>query len=121
MEPGQASVVRGLPAQLRLSSPYMRAVQDLGIPAGCESRPIKTGIHMKRAAMFIAIFVFVFEAGTAQPILLPRAQTSQMNVSAPVIPDFGAESPADAAAYEEREFIQRLNGLSRALTDFAAR
>jgi hypothetical protein len=76
---------------------------------------------MKRAAKFIAmLFLFAFEAGVAHPILLSQVQRSQMNASAPVIPDFAAESPADVAVYEEREFIQRLNGLSRALTDFAA-
>ena len=49
---------------------------------------------MKRAAVFIAIlFLFVFEAGAAQPILLPRVQRSQMKASGPVIPDFAAESP----------------------------
>ena len=76
---------------------------------------------MKRAAKFIAmLFLFAFEAGAAHPILLSQVQRSQMNASAPVIPDFAAESPADVAAYEEREFIQRLNRVSRALTDFAA-
>ena len=35
----------------------------------------------------------------------------------PVLPE---ESPLDSAAYEEYEFIQRLNRLSRALRDFAA-
>jgi len=76
---------------------------------------------MKRSAKFIAmLFLFVFEAGAAHPVLLSQVQWSPMNASGPVIPDFAAESPADAAAYEEREFIQRLNGLSRALTDFAA-
>jgi len=49
-----------------------------------------------------------------------RPQRPQMNAAAPVIPDFAEESSADEAAYEEREFIQHLNGLSRALTDFAA-
>jgi hypothetical protein len=34
----------------------------------------------------------------------------------PILPE---ESSIDAAAYEEYEFIQRLNGLSRALRDFA--
>src|SRR5437879_3880680 len=41
-----------------------------------------------------------------------RSQRPQMNAAAPVIPDFGEESSADEAAYEEREFIQHLNGLS---------
>jgi hypothetical protein len=34
------------------------------------------------------------------------------------LPDFAAESPAQLAADQEREFIQRLNGLSRALGAF---
>jgi hypothetical protein len=59
MEPGQASVVRGLPAQPRLGSRYKRAVQNMGL-FGRESRPIKRGI-------------------------LSRVQRSQRNASAPVI------------------------------------
>jgi hypothetical protein len=36
------------------------------------------------------------------------------------LPDFTDQAPAvDYAAAEEREFIQRLNGLSRSLSDFA--
>jgi len=42
-----------------------------------------------------------------------------MNASATVIPDVAEESPPEEA-YEEREFIQRLNGLARALNVFAA-
>ncbi len=34
------------------------------------------------------------------------------------VPDFPDESPAQLAADQEREFIQRLNGLSRALSAF---
>jgi hypothetical protein len=34
-------------------------------------------------------------------------------------PSAAEDSPFDEAAYEEREFIQRLTGLSRALNDFA--
>jgi hypothetical protein len=34
------------------------------------------------------------------------------------VPDFPQESPADLAAYQERDFIQRLNGLSKALSAF---
>src|SRR5580700_11123743 len=36
------------------------------------------------------------------------------------IPSIPEVSPTDLAAYEEYEFIQRLNRLSRALRDFAA-
>ena len=50
-----------------------------------------------------------------------RVPRSYMDAAAPGnIPDFVEEGPAvDYAAAEEREFIQRLNGLSRALSDFA--
>ncbi len=34
------------------------------------------------------------------------------------VPDLAEESPAELAADQEREFIQRLNGLSRALGAF---
>jgi len=44
---------------------------------------------------------------------------SQMNAPPTVSPDFAEESPADESADEEREFIRRLNGLSRALSAFA--
>ena len=62
--------------------------------------------------MFTAIFLLVaFQAGRA-----PRVQT---DASATInIPAFVEESPADAAAYEERQFILRLNGLARALGAF---
>jgi hypothetical protein len=74
---------------------------------------------MKRSAKFIAmLFLFVFEAGAGHPVLPKQVPQPQMNTPVPFIPDW--ESPADVAAYEERQFIQRLNGLSRALTDFAA-
>ena len=43
-----------------------------------------------------------------------------MSAPSPVIPAFAEESPIDVAAVNERELIQSLNGLSRALTDFAA-
>jgi hypothetical protein len=46
-------------------------------------------------------------------------QMSQMNAPTTVSPDFAEESPADEAADEEREFIRRFNGLSRALSAFA--
>src|SRR5579871_2163383 len=65
--------------------------------------------------MFTAIFLLVaFQAGCA-----PRVQGSQMDAAATAnVPAFVEESPADAAAYEEREFILRLNGLARALSAF---
>ena len=49
----------------------------------------------------------------------PQAHSSHLNASATVnIPSFAEESPADLAASEERDFILRLNGLSKALTAF---
>jgi hypothetical protein len=48
-----------------------------------------------------------------------RVQSSQVNASpTSSISNFPEESPADLAAYEERDFVLRLNGLSRALTAF---
>ena len=65
--------------------------------------------------MFTAILLLIMSsAGTT-----PRMQSSQVNVASAInIPDFAEESPADLAAYEERDFILRLNGLSRALSAF---
>ena|SRR5579862_6937835 len=40
--------------------------------------------------------------------------------SARFVPNLAEASPADWAAYEDYEFIQRLNGLTRALIDFTA-
>ena len=49
----------------------------------------------------------------------PQAHMSHVNASATNnIPAFTAESPADLAADEERDFVLRLNGLSRALNAF---
>ena len=52
---------------------------------------------------------------------VPRVPSSHMDAAARLKnPDFAEEAPSvDYAAAEEREFIQRLNGLSRALSDFA--
>jgi hypothetical protein len=65
--------------------------------------------------VFTAIFLLIMSpAGTT-----PRMQGSQMNVSpASNIPNFGEDSPADLAGVEERDFILRLNGLSKAFTAF---
>jgi hypothetical protein len=65
--------------------------------------------------MLTAILLLIMSpAGTT-----PRMQSSQVNASPAInIPDFAEESPADLAAYEERDFIVRLNGLSRALSAF---
>ena len=65
--------------------------------------------------MFTAIFLLaLFQSSTTS-----RVQKSQMDASATVnLPGFAEESQTDAAAYEEREFIQRLNRLSKALSAF---
>jgi hypothetical protein len=58
------------------------------------------------------IFVLLlFQAGIAHPISAPHAEKSQ---------NFLEESPQDAAAYEDRELIQRLNALAKALNAFGA-
>jgi hypothetical protein len=65
--------------------------------------------------VFTAILLLImYPAGTP-----PRMQGSQMSASpASRIPSFAEEPPADLAASEERDFILRLNGLSKALTNF---
>jgi hypothetical protein len=65
--------------------------------------------------VFTAILLLIMSpAGTTL-----RMQSSQMDASpANNIPNFAEESPADLAASEERDFILRLNGLSKALTAF---
>jgi hypothetical protein len=65
--------------------------------------------------VFTAILLLIMSpAGTSL-----RVQSSQANAAPAInIPDFGEESPADLAAYEERDFILRLNGLSKALSAF---
>ena len=61
------------------------------------------------------LLCIMFQAGA-----MPRAETSQRGASAIVdFPVFAEESPADSAAYKEREFIHRLDGLSRALSAFS--
>jgi hypothetical protein len=69
-----------------------------------------------------AILVLLIFAGAraAHPLSPPRVQMSQMNASAMVMPAFGEESSPNEAAYEERELVQRLDHLARALNAFAA-
>ena len=64
------------------------------------------------------LFLLVFQAGIAHPT--PREQRDQMNAFATVMPDYGEDSAAHEAASEEREFVQRLDRLARALNAFAA-
>ena len=54
--------------------------------------------------------LLLFQAETAHPISPPQVQKSQNLLE---------ESPQDAAAYEERELIRRLNALAKALNAFA--
>jgi hypothetical protein len=65
--------------------------------------------------VFTAILLLIMSpAGTT-----PRMESSQVNASPTSnLPNFPEESPADFAASEERDFILRLNGLSKALTAF---
>ena len=64
--------------------------------------------------MFTAILLLIMSPAGAS-----RVQSSRVNASPAInIPDFGQESPADLAASEERDFILRLNGLSKALNAF---
>ncbi len=58
------------------------------------------------------LLCIMFQAGAT-----PRVERSQRDASAIVnVPVFAEESPADSAvyaAYKEREFIHRLDGLSK--------
>src|SRR6266853_3455880 len=62
------------------------------------------------------LLLVVCQAGIAHPSAPLRTQRPQMHIATPDFPD---ESPADEAAYEEREFVQHLKGLLQALIDFA--
>lgn len=78
--------------------------------------PVKTPRGQEFARGFrtvpTAILVLLlFQAGTVRPISPPQVQKSQ---------SFLEESPQDAAAYEERELIRRLNALAKALNAFGA-
>jgi hypothetical protein len=65
--------------------------------------------------VFTAILLLIMSPAATTP----RMQGSQVNPSpASNIPNFMEESPADLAASDERDFILRLNGLSKALTAF---
>jgi hypothetical protein len=88
---------------------------------GRQSRVIEgQQIHLEFRTLSTAILLLVmFQAGTMYPTTPPRVQMSQVKTPAAVSPDFAEEPPADEAADEEREFIRRLSGLSRALSAFA--
>ena len=71
--------------------------------------------------MSIAIlFLLVFQTGAAHHVPTPQERKDQMNASATVMPEFGEESASHETAYQEREFVQRLNKLAKALNAFAA-
>jgi hypothetical protein len=65
------------------------------------------------------LLLVVFQTGITSAVSPPRVQTSPMAPSAAVASDSTEKLLADEAAYDEREFIRRLNGLSRALNAFA--
>ena len=64
--------------------------------------------------MLTAVLLLVMSPAGATP----RMQSSPVNASPINILDPADESPADLAALEERDFVLRLNGLSRALSVF---
>jgi hypothetical protein len=80
---------------------------------GRQSRLIKAWEFARgfRTVSTAILTLLLFQAGTAHPISPPQVQKSQ---------NFLEESPRDAAAYEERELVRRLNALARALNAFAA-
>ena len=67
------------------------------------------------------LFLLAFQAGTGRSALPARQPRFQGEASSPVLPGFATESQQEQnPAFEEHEFMQRLNGLSKALHDFAA-
>jgi hypothetical protein len=66
------------------------------------------------------LFLLAFQAGTVHPTPA-RQPRFQGEASSPALPDFATESQQEEnSVFEEHEFMQRLNGLSKALHDFAA-
>jgi hypothetical protein len=69
----------------------------------------------------VILFLLAFQAGAAPPSSAARQPRFQGEASSPALPGFATESPQEENPdFEEREFMQRLNGLSKALHDFAA-
>ena len=60
------------------------------------------------------LLLFLAQAGTMHPVLQPQLQGS-----ASILPGFAEQPQVDDAANQEREFVQRINGLSLALNAFA--
>jgi hypothetical protein len=65
------------------------------------------------------LLMVLFHTGITSAVSPPRVQTSSMAPSVAVASDLTEKVLVDEAAHDEREFIQRLNGLSRALNAFA--
>ena len=68
----------------------------------------------------VILFLLMCQSGMSQPNPPLRIQMPQADYGRFIVPDFPDQSPAAAAAYEEREFVRRVDGLLRALGDFAA-
>jgi hypothetical protein len=67
------------------------------------------------------LFLLAFQAGTGHPASPARQPRFQGEAPPQVLPGFATESQQEEnPALEEHEFMQRLNGLSKALNDFAA-
>jgi hypothetical protein len=90
----------------------MRALRGMDLlgrrPRLIKNREFARGFRTVSTAILVLL---LFQAGIAHPISLPQVQNSQ---------NLSEETPQDAAAYEERELVRRLNGLARALNTFAA-
>ena len=65
----------------------------------------------------VILFLLMCRPGVSQPnrMQMPRADNVTL-----VIADFPGQSPEGDAAYQECEFARRVDGLLRALHDFAA-
>ena len=67
------------------------------------------------------LFLLAFQAGAGHPTSLVRLPGSQGEAASSVLPGIATESQEEAPTFfEEREFMERLKGLSKALADFAA-
>jgi hypothetical protein len=67
------------------------------------------------------VFLLAFQVGTGYPTPLVRSPGPQEDVGSSVLLGITTEAQEDVPAiFEEREFMERLKGLSKALADFAA-
>ncbi len=76
---------------------------------------------------YAVVAILIGSVLTSLPALAQEPSAYQANpgfeasvASAKFIPNFAEESPTDSAAYDDYEFIQRLDRLTRALMDFTA-